>query len=192
MSSSVDIKVVMLGQAYASKSSLVKRYITGKFDDKYMNTVGAAFDDCKFTVNLQRFRMGIWYTAGQERYHSILKIYYRHSYAAIICYDPLDLESFQSVKYWIQELQKISDRIKIYICATKQDIIEAKKKVVVDAKDVQDLIKKYLWCQIFWDFGQDWNQCQRVVLWHCLICLYLDQWSDYFNDFLRRLWQVLS
>ena len=143
MSSSVDIKVVMLGQAYAGKSSLVKRYITGKFDDKYMNTVGAAFDDCKFTVNLRRFRMGIWDTAGQERYHSMLKIYYRHSYAAIICYDPLDLESFQSIKYWIQELQKVSDGIKIYICATKQDIIEAKKKVVVDAKDVQDLIKKY-------------------------------------------------
>ena len=70
-------------------------------------------------------------------------IYYRHSYAAIICYDPLDLESFQSIKYWIQELQKVSDGIKIYICATKQGIIEAKKKVVVDAKDVQDLIKKY-------------------------------------------------
>ena len=62
----------------------------------------------------------------------MLKIYYRHSYAAIICYDPLDLESFQSIKYWIQELQKVSDGIKIYICATKQDIIEAKKKVEIE------------------------------------------------------------
>ena len=69
---------------------------------------------------------------------------YRHSYAAIVCYDPLDLESFQKVKYWIQELQKISTGTKIYICATKHDITEAaKKKVVVDAKDVQELIQEY-------------------------------------------------
>ena len=69
---------------------------------------------------------------------------YRHSYAAIVCYDPLDLESYQKVKYWIQELQKISTGTKIYICATKHDITEAaKKKVVVDARDVQELIQEY-------------------------------------------------
>ena len=143
MTNEIDIKVVMLGQVYTGKSSLVKRFLSNRFDDKYTNTVGASFNSCKFSVNLRRFKMGIWDTAGQERYHSMLKIYYRHARAAIVCYDPFDLESFQKVKYWIGELQKIQSGTKIYIVATKYDCIDDGNKAVVEAKDVKALIEKH-------------------------------------------------
>ena len=78
--------------------------------------------------------IGIWDTAGSEKYHSIGKIYYRNAYAAIVCFDINDTDSLKQVPFWINELQSIRKTAKIYICGCKSDLTdniadEAKKKV---------------------------------------------------------------
>ena len=88
--------------------------------------------------------MGIWDTAGSERYHAICKIYYRNCRAAVICFDPSDPESFKRLRFWVKELKKISAQAKIYIAATKMDLIQdGKKKFVVDQNDIDDLVREF-------------------------------------------------
>ena len=43
-------------------------------------------------------------TAGDERYRSLTRLYYRDAKAAVICYDLTDRSSFQDMSYWIEEL----------------------------------------------------------------------------------------
>ena len=50
--------------------------------------------------------MHIWDTGGSEKFRSMISLYYKDAAAAIICYDLSDEKSFNSVHYWIDEMQK--------------------------------------------------------------------------------------
>ena len=45
--------------------------------------------------------LGIWDTAGAERFQSISRMYYHGSRAAIICFSPASQESFAKAKFWV-------------------------------------------------------------------------------------------
>ncbi|KAG6466291.1 hypothetical protein ZIOFF_075900 [Zingiber officinale] len=107
--SSVNAKLVLLGDMGAGKSSLVIRFVRGQFIEFQESTIGAAFFAQTLTVGDTAVKFEIWDTAGQERYHSLAPMYYRGAAAAIIVYDMTSTESFEKAKNWVQELRKQGD-----------------------------------------------------------------------------------
>uniref|UniRef100_A0A3P9NGN3 RAB24, member RAS onco family n=1 Tax=Poecilia reticulata TaxID=8081 RepID=A0A3P9NGN3_POERE len=86
----VDAKVVMLGKESVGKTSLVERYVHHRFlVGPYQNTIGAAFVAKPIQVADRVITLGIWDTAGSERYEAMSRIYYRGARAAVVCYDEL-------------------------------------------------------------------------------------------------------
>ncbi|KAM8974688.1 ras-related protein Rab-24 [Pelodytes ibericus] len=136
----VDLKVVMLGKESVGKTSLVERYVHHRFlQGPYQNTIGAAFVSKAMCVGARNVTMGIWDTAGSERYEAMSRIYYRGARAAVVCYDLTDSSSFERVKFWINELQNFEENCQIYICGTKSDLVENDRSLrQVDFHDVQD------------------------------------------------------
>ncbi|XP_037761927.1 ras-related protein Rab-24 isoform X1 [Chelonia mydas] len=136
----VDVKVVMLGKEYVGKTSLVERYVHNRFlVGPYQNTIGAAFVAKVMSVGGRTVTLGIWDTAGSERYEAMSRIYYRGARAAIVCYDLTDSSSFQRAKFWVTELQNFEENCRIYLCGTKSDLLEEdRKKRGIDFHDVQD------------------------------------------------------
>ncbi|XP_076174365.1 ras-related protein Rab-24 isoform X2 [Ptiloglossa arizonensis] len=122
----VDLKVVLLGKAAVGKTSLMERFVNEKFNESlsYQNTIGAAFAAKQIQYDGEKFVMGIWDTAGCEKYDAMTRIYYRGAKAAVVCYDITKLDTFQKAKFWIGELRNIEEECKIYICGTKKDILE--------------------------------------------------------------------
>ncbi|OWF38440.1 ras-related protein Rab-24-like [Mizuhopecten yessoensis] len=121
----VDIKVVLLGKAFAGKTCLVQRYIHQTYNDTpYSNTIGAAFASKKLISKGKHVVMNVWDTAGSERYQSMSKIYYRGARAAILCYDLTDKTSFEKVRFWVGELQTNEENCRMYLCGTKKDLID--------------------------------------------------------------------
>lgn len=49
-------------------------------------------------------KMQIWDTAGQEKYHSIAKIYYQDAKIAILVYDVTNKQSFENIQVWAEEV----------------------------------------------------------------------------------------
>lgn len=138
----VDAKVVMLGKESVGKTSLVERYVHRRFlAGTYQNTIGAAFVAKPININDKVITLGIWDTAGSERYEAMSRIYYRGARAAIVCYDLTDNTSFQRARFWVKELQTCEEHCKIYLCGTKNDLTEADRSArQVDYHDVQDFV----------------------------------------------------
>ncbi|XP_064205718.1 ras-related protein Rab-24 [Anguilla rostrata] len=136
----IDAKVVMLGKESVGKTSLVERFVHHRFlVGPYQNTIGAAFVARQVQVGDSMVTLGIWDTAGSERYEAMSRIYYRGAKAAVVCFDLTDSSSFQRVKFWVKELQNCEEHCKIYLCGTKNDLVEADRNVrQVDYHDVQD------------------------------------------------------
>ena len=128
-SGKVDLKVVLLGKEYGGKTSLVERYIHGKFNENapYQATIGAAFGARRVTINGQTVTLGIWDTAGSERYESMSRIYYRGAKAAIVCYDLTDVSSFDRAKFWVNELKTSEEDCNVYLAGTKYDLVQENK-----------------------------------------------------------------
>lgn len=140
--SRVDCKVVLLGREFAGKTSLVERYLHDRWlgdTTSYQSTIGAAFGARQINVDDTRITLGIWDTAGSERYESMSRIYYRGAAAAVICYDITNQQSFDRVRFWVDELQKHEENCRIYLCGTKFDAVEENRcKRQVDYHSVTD------------------------------------------------------
>jgi len=118
----VDVKVVLLGQHSVGKTTLVERYLNGTFKANVTATVGAAFAAKKVNIGGQTITLGIWDTAGAERYESMSRIYYRSARAACVCFDMTSTASFKKVRFWVDELLANEEQCNIYIVGTKLDL----------------------------------------------------------------------
>jgi Rab family protein len=75
-------------------------------------------------------KLSIWDTGGQERFRSMSSLYYRDAAAAILVYDCADPASFESVKYWVEELRaKGPSNVVIAVAGNKSDQPAEKKMV---------------------------------------------------------------
>ncbi|KAJ8683430.1 hypothetical protein QAD02_019222 [Eretmocerus hayati] len=117
-------KVVLLGDRSTGKTCLMKRYFFNEFNESESMTIGAAFESKVFDVDGKEFQMGVWDTTGEEKYQSICTLYYRGASAAILCHDVSLSSSFHKLNYWMNELRKVVPDCRLYVCATKADLLE--------------------------------------------------------------------
>jgi len=122
----VDLKVVMLGKEFCGKTSLVERYLNNRFagENRYQNTIGAAFGAREVEAGGRRVMVGVWDTAGSERYESMTRMYYRGARAAILCYAVTDPDSWERLQFWVKELQAVEEKCRLYVAATKLDLLD--------------------------------------------------------------------
>ncbi|EDO47608.1 predicted protein [Nematostella vectensis] len=106
LSSSNEIKVVLLGKQNGGKSCLLIRYLHDKYNpSKVSTTIGAGYGSRSVLVDCTNVTLGIWDTAGSEKYNAMSRVYYRGAVAALVCYDLTDATSFDRVRYWVNELK---------------------------------------------------------------------------------------
>ena len=119
---------------------------------RYQNTIGAAFGcrRVRFPTDEEERRLlgggrrelvlGVWDTAGSERYQSMSRIYYRGASAAVVCYDVTDADSWERLGFWVAELRRFEERCRVYLCATKADLVDARggRRAAVDPHDAAD------------------------------------------------------
>ncbi|XP_049847934.1 uncharacterized protein LOC126304989 [Schistocerca gregaria] len=99
-------KLLLLGDSGVGKSALMMRFADGSFKGSFMSTVGIDFKMKTVTIDGKRVKIQIWDTAGQERFRTITKTYYRGANGYILVYDVTNQESFDRVKYWLNEIKK--------------------------------------------------------------------------------------
>ncbi|KAM3134782.1 hypothetical protein pb186bvf_013107 [Paramecium bursaria] len=126
-----DVKVVMLGDKAVGKSSIASRFCFNKFQTEYEITIGGVYNCIDMQVKGQQLKVHLWDTAGEEKFKSLLNLYYRDANAAIIVYDITQSETFDSVRNWLSELEdKIQkDKLLLALVGNKSDCLETDRKV---------------------------------------------------------------
>lgn len=71
------------------------KYIGIDFKQKIINLDGVP-------IKLQ-----IWDTAGQERFRTLTTAYYRGAMGILLLYDVSNLESFNHITYWLQNIEEV-------------------------------------------------------------------------------------
>ena len=100
-------KVVLIGESGVGKTSIISRYLNNDFQSKLMPTPGASFVTKNVLMEEENksILFEIWDTAGQEKYRSLAKIFYKNASVCVLVYDITRKSSFEEIKnYWIKEI----------------------------------------------------------------------------------------
>lgn len=135
-------KILVLGDSNVGKTCIVHRFCDERYYDTYISTIGKqnneiikcisfirsdyvflGIDFKQKIVNLDGvpIKLQIWDTAGQERFRTLTTAYYRGAMGILLLYDCTNLESFNHITYWLQNIEEVDGRF--FILFEEQTIL---------------------------------------------------------------------
>lgn len=148
-------KVCLFGEASVGKTSLIRRFVEDKYEDKYLTTIGTkvskkriAVKDPKLDDGEIDYTMMVWDIMGQQGFrHLLAEAYFDGAGGAIGVCDITRKETFNELKSWIESIQKICGEIPIILLGNKSDL---KDSAQVKAEELRVLAMK--------NIGSGWNE----------------------------------
>ena len=117
-----SITIVTVGDVGVGKTSLLKRFALGKFEEVPTTTIGLDFLKREVVIDNETIEVKVCDTAGQERFRTITSGYYREAHGVLVIYDISDESSFNNVNRWVQDLERFAnENINIMIIGNKMD-----------------------------------------------------------------------
>jgi len=93
------LKFVMLGDMNVGKSTLIKNYV-----ERVTPTVGVDFVSTNLFLDNKNYKIHIWDTSGNRSFLNLIRIYFKSTIAAILVFDLGNVESFNSIDFWLQQI----------------------------------------------------------------------------------------
>ena len=120
------IKITLLGNPGVGKTCIISKYIYDTFEENEESTIGANFSEKVIKRDDKEILLNIWDTAGQEKFHSLGKHFYKDSYIVCFVYDITNQESLDSLKTtWYPDLQKYGEKyVVLAVVGNKSDLYE--------------------------------------------------------------------
>ena len=135
-------KILLLGDSEVGKSCFLMRYSDNVFVDNYITTIGLDYKlkhvqlDSGETIKVQ-----LWDTAGQDRYRTIAKNYYKGSQGILLLYDITKLNSFENIREWIKDIrEEVHEKAIIFLIGNKIDKTEER---VISTEQGEKLAQEY-------------------------------------------------
>lgn len=132
-------KLLLIGDSGVGKSCLLLRFADNSYTDSYISTIGVDFKIRTVDIEGKTIKLQIWDTAGQERFRTITSSYYRGSHGIIVVYDVTDMDSFNNVKQWFQEIDRYAtEGVTKLLVGNKSDLTAKKVVEYNTAKEFAD------------------------------------------------------
>ncbi|CAH8592038.1 unnamed protein product [Schistosoma rodhaini] len=138
-------KVIFVGDSGVGKSSIIRKFVSGVFDLNLPLTVAIDFHVKFMHCDGTNLYLQLWDTAGQEKFRSITRQYYRKSDGVIIVFDATNESSFLAVRSWLQSVTEETDEnTVILILENKSDLIdENDDKRAVSRATIDKIVRVY-------------------------------------------------
>ncbi len=132
-------KLLLIGDSGVGKSCLLLRFADDTYTESFISTIGVDFKIRTIELDEKTVKLQIWDTAGQERFRTITSSYYRGAHGIIIVYDVTDMESFNSVKQWLHEIERYAtEGVSKLLVGNKCDLVSKRVVSYEQAKEFAD------------------------------------------------------
>ncbi|XP_074645721.1 ras-related protein Rab-7L1-like [Tubulanus polymorphus] len=99
------LKLIIIGDPTVGKTSFVQRYVNDTFRRDYKGTIGVDFalKVVQWSEN-ETLKLQLWDIAGQERFTSMTRVYYKDAHACVIMFDLTQKKTFENTITWKKDL----------------------------------------------------------------------------------------
>jgi len=134
-------KYIIVGDTAVGKSCLLLQFTDKRFQPQHDLTIGVEFGSRTINIDSNQVKLQIWDTAGQEKFRSITRSYYRGAAGALLVYDITRRETFEHLSSWLEDCLKYSNaNIVITVIGNKCDL-ESNRQVT--REEGEEFAKKH-------------------------------------------------
>jgi len=120
----VQKKICMLGDFAVGKTSLMRRFVEGKFDDKYMSTIGVKISRKIIFRSYGQLNLLVWdMTGGDDFGTQARSSYLRGASAALVVCDLSRRETLTVLERYAQQMQQLNPQTPLVLIGNKIDLI---------------------------------------------------------------------
>ena len=135
------IKVILVGSSGVGKTSLINSLIGKSFKEDESSTISANYQMKNYNIN-KNYDLAVWDTAGQEKYRSMTKLFFKNAKICILVYDVTNKQTFDDLNNWLYLLKDIEkDDVILGVVGNKADLFIREEVREEEAKDYANSIK---------------------------------------------------
>ena len=106
MSKELMYKIILAGDGAVGKTSLIERYVSGKFEKDYRMTLGTNIFAKVVNVDGVPVKLVIWDLAGQPHFKHVRAGFYLGAAGALLVYDVTRKSTLENLNNWRSEMGK--------------------------------------------------------------------------------------
>jgi len=136
------LKILLAGEGGVGKTTLLHRYVEGKFSAETRMTIGVEFFLKEVEIDSQYCTLQLWDFGGQQRFRFLLESYVLGAKGALLLFDltrPITLEKLEN---WVDICRRGDPDLPILFLGTKHDLINnimVSDDYALDFKETFDL-----------------------------------------------------
>ncbi len=119
---SYTFKILLLGDGAVGKTSLVQRFVHGKFSKSYLMTIGMEPYSRYETIDGIKVCYSLWDIAGQDRFAVMRNLFFRGAMGSLVTFDLTRRSTFEGVEKWINEAKSVSPNQLFILVGNKNDL----------------------------------------------------------------------
>ena len=138
MSKSIVLKVLTAGEGGVGKTTLLHRYVEGKFSSETKMTIGVEFFLKELMIDDQKVLLQLWDFGGQERFRFLLKSYVIGARGALLMFDLTRAMTLEKIPQWVNICRKENPKLPILFLGSKADLsddMNISKDYIMSYKD---------------------------------------------------------
>ncbi len=122
MSKPIVLKVLTAGEGGVGKTTLLRRYVEGKFSSETKMTIGVEFFLKELNIDGQKVMLQLWDFGGQERFRFLLESYVIGARGALLMFDLTRTMTLENIEQWVQIVRKEDPELPILFLGSKSDL----------------------------------------------------------------------
>ncbi|MFW9819741.1 MAG: Rab family GTPase [Candidatus Thorarchaeota archaeon] len=139
-SKSILLKIITCGEGGVGKTTLLFRYIEGRFLADTLMTIGVQFHLKELNIGNKKVLLQVWDFGGQDHFRPLLKSYAQGARGALLLFDLTRPSSLDNIEQWVNICREDNPTIPILFIGTKLDL---KDEITIDDKIALQIKEEY-------------------------------------------------
>ena len=134
------LKILTAGEGGVGKTTLLHRYVEGRFSAQTKMTIGVEFFLKETEIDEKQCTLQLWDFGGQERFRFLLESYVLGAKGAMLMFDLTRMSSLENLEQWLNIVRKGNPELPVLFLGTKLDLDD---DIQVDDDYAMSFLKEY-------------------------------------------------
>ncbi len=134
------LKILTAGEGGVGKTTLLQRYVEGKFSEDTKMTIGVEFFLKETEIDDKHCTLQLWDFGGQERFRFLLESYVLGAKGALLMFDLTRYQTLENLEQWVKIVRKGDPKLPILFLGTKLDLTD---DIMVQDDYAQEFIAQF-------------------------------------------------